>query len=180
MYKWQSREVKNRQKKRMTKCWLNSSQIKSISNKLKGESKLTFQLMVATGQRFNDLNEVKWRDFSFKNSTMKIGNIVCRIPFATSKILKNLKRDRGGESDNFVFQKKYLPIWKSTSTSFYRLDIDQKMGVFKILKYTFARRHYLIYRCKKRLAKDMNLTSVRRLPNEIFKTNNLPICLVQF
>ena len=170
----------NRQKSRSTKCWLNSKQIKAISDKMRGEAKIVFQLMTSTGQRFNDLAEVKWEDCNFKASTIKIGNVLCRIPFVTSKILKRLKKSRGGESGDYIIKKRYQPIWKTTSTTFYALDIDQEFGCLKRAKMTFARRHFLIYKCKKKLAQAMNLSSVRRLPAEIFKTNNLPICLVQF
>ena len=161
------------------KIWLNSGEIKALSDHLSGEARLIFQIMVSTGQRFSRIKKTKWHGFNAGLATLDFAGQNRRLPVATARALAELRKTAvSGETP--IFKMQYKQVWNQVSKAYFKAGIKQSAGCLKMAKLTFARRHFETYRNKARLARDMGLTTARWIPKAVFQFSGPPACLVQF
>ena len=161
------------------KFWLSQGELSAISDRLCGQPKLIFQVMVATGQQYSHIREARWTGFNSLLNTMEINGQNYRIPVATAKALMERRQSALSESDQ-VFSVCYEYTWGRVSRACYALGIDQGKGVLKLAKWTYARRHFETYQNKSKLARDMGLTTCRWIPKQVFDFKGPTASLVQF
>ena len=174
-----STKAKQDIKKTAIRYWLTQAELSSINDRLKGQPKAIFQVMVATGQQFSHIREASWSGFNSRLSTLEINGQHYRLPEATAQALMELREKATGESEQ-VFSVCYEYTWGRVSRACYALGINQSKGVLKLLKWTYARKHYETYKSKARLARDMGLSTCRWLPKPIFEFKGPTASLVQF
>ena len=161
------------------KNWLTGSQSREISRELKGQDQLIFQILVATGQRFSRINNLKWESFNARMRTLTFGSVTCRIAKSTADGLAKMRADADGEGSR-IFNTTYKPVWNRTSRVYFKVGIDQAIGCIRRARLTFARRHYLVYRDKCRLAQAMGIRSTRWIDKSLFEVSGPPPCLIIF
>ena len=160
------------------KFWLSEPEYRQISKHLSGESKALFQLLLTTGQQFRKLQEIRWHSFNARLGTIDLGDRVANIPIETANTMDQL-RDKAISESSHIFSMLYKNCWWHVSQVYFKLGICQKAGCLKLPKFTYARKHFDIYRNKTRLAKDMGLTTTRWIPKPVFQTSGESGCLIQ-
>lgn len=161
------------------KYWLSEKEYLSLSGQLSGETKIIFQLILSTGQQFKRLKKLQWSVFNSRLATLNVGDRVCKIPVATALSLDNLRNNAESE-DSPIFTIQYNQAWWQASRAYYSLGIDQTAGCLKLPKFTFARKHFEIYKNKAKLARDLGLSTTRWIPKQVFQTTGQSGCLIQF
>lgn len=161
------------------KYWLTNNELANISTALYGESKLIFQIMVATGQTFEKIADLKWDCLNTRLSTIKTSGEHYIIPEKTAIALDAL-REKAESETSLIFKQNYKQTWIHVSKVYFALGIDQSAGVLKLAKWTYARLHFQTYRNKTSLAKAMGITTCRHIPKQVFNITGPTPCLVQF
>ena len=163
------------------KLWLTQSElIEIIDNIPHKETKAIALLCATTGLQYADLIHLKWSGFTHFRNEIFVKGLIKRIPKQATELLLELRENAVSDNQR-VFKTLYKKAWHRASRSFYKCNISQTAGVFKILKWTYARTHYEVFRSKTKLKQAMNLTTTRYFPAEIFnfKQQSIP-CLMQF
>ena len=159
--------------------WLSNEQIKVLSVDLRRVKNkqhfLAFSLLLNTGRKFSKLAKIRWRSINLRLGLIYLNDRVVKLTKETIEVLEELRETATNEHEK-IFSVKFEKFWHK----FARICADQKMPQMgaKVLKHTFARRHYQIYQDKKKLAHAMGLSTVRYLPKQIFENIN-PIPLFQ-
>ena len=150
--------------------WLSDSEIRAIADFLsKAHNKehlIIFSLLLSTGQKFSRLSKVTWDCYNSRLSILRLGDKAIAIPHTVATNLETLREQATGETAH-IFKMPYKRFWSYLEKACVKLDIEQS-GVL-ILRNTFARRHFETYHNRKRLMRDLNLTSLRHLPRSLFK-----------
>ena len=166
-------------KKTSQKLWLSSTEFKQVSDFLNGDTRLIFQIIVATGHRVLKIRETTWDCFNASTQTLQINRVNCKLPLATTKALFEKRVQAQSESDK-IFKLSYKTIWDKTSRAYFALNIDQGPGCLKLAKYSFARRHFQEFGNKSQLARDLGLTTARFIPNAVFQNVGHKPHFIQF
>ena len=159
--------------------WLTDNELKTLSDLLKGEAQIILQITSGTGVKYSKIAKSRWHSFNKTTGTLILNGVARKLPNETVNLLLALRENAKSEND-LIFKLIYKKCWEKLSRVYYKAGICQKLGCFKLLKWSFARRHFTIHRSKTKLAEAMGLRTVRWLPKEIFNITNPSPCLVQF
>lgn len=162
--------------------WLSEVELKQVIGILKHtETRVLAMLVSSLGFKYSDFTDLKWSCLNAVTGDLFIKGAYRALPKQALTELLAL-REQATAEDALIFKTLYKNAWHRVSGAFYKADICQAKGVFRLLKWSYCRLHFLKYRSKKRLAKAIGIRSTRYLPRAIFEIKALASqpCLIEF
>ena len=162
------------------KYWLTEAECRQIANDLTGQARLIFLIIINTGKRFTKTKARVWGDYNNLRSTLSYDGVLKRLPKAVNRALGE-SREESISEDDYIFKMAYRGFWDKITRRLYKFNIPHGYGVTKMLRMTFARKHFEIFRSKKRLMQDIGVSTLRHYPKAVFKISGPPLgnCLFE-
>ena len=162
--------------KRPAVLWLNNQQIRSLNIELDKISNLeyllAYQFLLITGRKFNMFKQIKWGDYNALNRSVLLPDKKIKVSVNMIKVLDYLRLQARSESQQII-KITYTSFWRGLTRCYFKIGIDDaRLGV-KLLRNTYAFRHWNFYQNKARLKFDMGIKNMRFLPPEIFEYKQL-------
>ena len=167
-----ARRAGQRTDKTTSILWLSSRQIRELSCEIENydnlEYLLSYHILLISGQKFSKVRKTRWCSYNSLAGAILMAGVRIKLTSQAIKIMDYLQMSATHESHPII-KINYPAFWRVLARCFYKIRIaDGGLGV-KILRNTFAYRHYNFYQDKARLRRDMGLSSLRHLPKEIFQ-----------
>ena len=165
-------------KKTIKKYFLTDAEAKQIANNLRGQAQSMYLLVLNTGATFTDLKNKIWSEFNSIKQTIIIHDKDHKLPSSVNSYLLQKREDAISEKQK-IFKLLYRSYWQSVSRQLYKSGFENCIGVNKLVRNTFIKKHYEIYRDKEKLRQDLNLTTLRYIDKRLFKLPTQNKCLFE-
>ena len=167
---------KEKGKKTAKRVWLKDSEVRDISDILKPEIQTIFNILISTGCRYSLIRDLKFSSLNLRTMTIHTENSTLQIPVSTQKYLLE-KRDMAISESDKVFTQTHKAHWSQVSSALFKLKIDIKVTPIKLLRFSYARKHFLFFKSKKKLLRDLQITTLRHIPKQLFDIPQVKPCM---